>query len=250
MRTGVSRNESSPLCAQWCRGNEKSGSFCGCAYKPQEMAQMLNESNPIMAVIDNEVIVNAQKWNALLPNAIEAFFIDKFKCILGSDCFQDFVRWYIEFTEINGPKPVLVFDRTARTYPFSLYDDAISKQTMQAPKVQMEMSFQDEVLHYSEARNLTTLAILYLIHLKQRVKEAQDRIAESSLGESKPYLPPRRNTKNLPGAKVLAEASSDGEWVLASVLLGSLLGSCLTIGVLLAGLCLEVDDAGTDGVLM
>lgn len=74
-----------------------------------------------------EVVVDATKWNkGLAKGNIQAFFIRADKCMPGSNCYRDFIRWYGEYQAVYGSKPVLVLDVSNQTTPFSLFEEALS----------------------------------------------------------------------------------------------------------------------------
>lgn len=103
----------------------------GCAWRPSELKLMMQDykanldNMPHLCTKWNEVVVNASKWNqALLTGNIQAFFIRADKCMPGSACYKDFVRWSSDYQAEFGARPVLVLNVTNETKPFSLFKDA------------------------------------------------------------------------------------------------------------------------------
>jgi len=104
---------------QWCTANSgPSGGQCGCAYAPEDLSRMLDEAAPQMSRSYTEVIVSAKQWNDDVPQSIRAFYIRANACAQGSKCYTDFVKWYNEFRQMYGDKPILLIDEHRNVNPF------------------------------------------------------------------------------------------------------------------------------------
>lgn len=101
----------------------------GCAWRSSELKELMRDYKANRSVIPhiceqwNEVVIDATRWNAGLASpetGIRAFFVRKDKCMPGSKCYADFLRWTGQFQEEHGERPVVVLDVFNETQPFSL----------------------------------------------------------------------------------------------------------------------------------
>mmetsp|Transcript_44435 Transcript_44435/g.102696 ORF Transcript_44435/g.102696 Transcript_44435/m.102696 type:complete len:321 (-) Transcript_44435:86-1048(-) len=99
-----------------------------CAWHANELTELMRDYKSQLEVIPrlcehwNEVVVDAIRWNAGLPDGVWAFFIRVDKCMPGSGCHADFLRWYGEFKSRYGEKPILELDTANKWRPFALHN--------------------------------------------------------------------------------------------------------------------------------
>eukprot|EP00927_Polykrikos_kofoidii_P026839 TRINITY_DN2382_c0_g1_i3.p1 TRINITY_DN2382_c0_g1~~TRINITY_DN2382_c0_g1_i3.p1 ORF type:complete len:359 (-),score=34.03 TRINITY_DN2382_c0_g1_i3:171-1181(-) len=100
----------------------------GCAWRAAELPSMMRDYKanrefiPSLCEQWNEVVVDSTLWNkGLSHGAVRAFFIRKDKCMPGTKCYTDFLRWSGEFAAEHGEVPVFELDVKNKETPFKVH---------------------------------------------------------------------------------------------------------------------------------
>lgn len=116
----------------WCADKSESGLPCtlwgggfGCAYRPDELDQMLAAYVARSGMGYNEVILNAARWAERLPRAIEAvFFLATPRCEASPACRARAVvahkRFVDDYPEAARDTPLLTMNQSEWHAPFAV----------------------------------------------------------------------------------------------------------------------------------